>query len=94
MATGRLEAWEVMQFSHEEYIIWGSVYEDEEGRFKDGEYIHTSTVSIKDFPSPKEGDVVTTRNSTYLLGCSVEDATRLTVHKMPDVGEVDEEEEQ
>ena len=64
--TGRLERWAVQHSpSRDEFIIWGNVYDDIHSRFRDGTWIHTSGIKARDV---KEGDVVTTRNSTYLLG--------------------------
>ncbi len=68
--TGRLERWHVGMYDEGgEVVIWGDVYEDVHGRFNDGTYIHTSGIKAGAF---KEGDVVTTRNSTYLLGTKME----------------------
>lgn len=69
--TGRLEGWKPdPRMYGDEYIIWGNCYNDSRFRFRDGQQIHTSGINIKDFPidSLKEGMVVTTRNSKYLLG--------------------------
>ncbi len=63
--TGRLEGWSIQQVTKKEFIVWGSVFDDVHKRFFDGQRIHTS--GIKSRPL-KEGDVVETRNSTYLLG--------------------------
>ena len=64
--TGRLENWHVGMYEYDgEVMIWGDVYDDVNGRFMDGTYIHTSGIKPQEF---NEGDVVTTRNSTYLLG--------------------------
>jgi len=68
--TGRLENWHVsMPIVTGEVMIWGDVYEDIRNRFNDGTYIHTSGCESKKYV---EGDVVTTRNSTYLLGKKLE----------------------
>lgn len=58
--TGRLEDWYV-----DGPVIWGSIYEDVRERWPDGTHIHTSNVCIGDI---KEGGVIETLNSTYLLG--------------------------
>ena len=64
--TGRLEFWHVsVPAITGEVMVWGDVYDDERGRFNNGTYIHTSGCENKEY---KEGDVVVTRNSTYLLG--------------------------
>lgn len=60
--TGRLEEW---TFSHGR--IWGIIYEDKLKRFRDGTEIRTSTV-VSPAKDRKEGRVVETRNSRYLLG--------------------------
>lgn len=67
LITGRLEGWRYDVMYH---VLWGYLYEDVNKRWEDGQYIHTSTLQIKidDIPTLKEGDVVHTRNSTYLLG--------------------------
>lgn len=46
------------------FIILGNVFNDEAGRFRDGEHIRTSLV--KDFFSKKSG-CVTTVNTRYFL---------------------------
>lgn len=61
--TGRLENW----YLHGYVLLVGDIYDDIRGRFEDGQSIHTS--AIKDNgDNIKEGDVVQTRNSRYLLG--------------------------
>ena len=69
--TGRLENWSVRDWGEGRIIVWGNINGDTKGRFSDATYIHTS-----DFPAIplKDGDVITTRNSVYLLG------KRLRVH--------------
>ena len=68
--TGRLENWHVsMPAITGEVMIWGDVYDDVNNRFNDGTYIHTSGCESKEY---SEGDIVTTRNSTYLLGKKME----------------------
>lgn len=64
--TGRLEDW-----THDKEgfnVIWGHVYEDVRGRFRDGTWIHTSVLRHPKIAVHKEGDIVRTLNSTYLLG--------------------------
>jgi hypothetical protein len=67
--TGRLENWEVWPLSGGSLMLWGHIHEDERKRFPDGKQIHTSFVT--DFDETTR--VVTTRNSTYLLGKVRED---------------------
>ncbi|HRP36187.1 MAG TPA: hypothetical protein PLS50_00070 [Candidatus Dojkabacteria bacterium] len=67
--TGRLEDWVYDNLFN---CIWGFVYEDIHGRFKEGTWIHTSSLkqtreATKKIPL-KEGDFVSTLNSVYLLG--------------------------
>ncbi len=68
--TGRLESWTVHQSSHGQYVIYGFVYDDVEERFADEDWIHTSGIKESDHPVAelKAGDIVKTRNSSYLLG--------------------------
>lgn len=60
--TGRLEKWSYDPTNH---MFWGRVYGDSKGRFADGTYIHTSMCHK---PDAKEGDIIKTHYSTYLLG--------------------------
>ena len=60
--TGRLENW----YRWGSMIV-GDVYGDVRERFEDGQSIHTSSIK-GDRDNLKEGDVVQTRNSRYLLG--------------------------
>ena len=63
--TGRLEGWVRDPYKA---VVWGYLFDDVHKRWEDGIHIHTS--HIEDFSDLdlKEGDVVTTANSTYLLG--------------------------
>ena len=61
--NGILEEWILS-----EGMIFGRVYNDTKKRFKDGEYIHTSTVLESSTPDLEEGSIIETRNSVYLLG--------------------------
>lgn len=61
--TGRLENWHWDMYFK---IIWGNIYDDINKRFVDGTWIHTS--DIEGQKECKEGDIVKTRNSSYLLG--------------------------
>lgn len=63
--TGTLENWWTVQVSKKEFIINGDCYGDSRGRFPDGMTIHTSGILNRDC---EEGDLITTRNSTYKLG--------------------------
>ena len=63
--TGTLENWFREQVTKREFIIHGDCFGDMRGRFPDGMDIHTSGIKNR---ALKEGDVVTTRNSTYKLG--------------------------
>lgn len=69
--NGVLENWFVQPFaSFYEYVIWGNIHFDDKGRFFDGTMIHTSGIygGNSRYSKLKEGDIVTTRNSTYRLG--------------------------
>lgn len=63
--TGRLESW---YWDNTYNIVWGYLFDDVRGRWRDGEHIHTSNITSHKQDTTKEGDVVTTLNSTYLLG--------------------------
>lgn len=63
--TGRLEGWH--QDNLYEFILWGNIFGDSKQRFRDGTRIHTSYI-VTPSDEWKEGAVVKTRNSTYLLG--------------------------
>jgi hypothetical protein len=66
--TGRLEYWNVQSSpNEEEFILWGKVWDDAKHRFRNGSLIHTAGIA-GDHTGLKEGDIVTTRNSVYLLG--------------------------
>jgi hypothetical protein len=60
--TGRLENWWFDELNH---VYWGNLYDDVRKRWADATFIHTSMCH---FPNAKEGDIIKTRNSTYLLG--------------------------
>jgi hypothetical protein len=64
--TGRLENWWYDATNH---VFWGYLYDDVKDRWRDGVHIHTSMCHA---PDAKEGDVIKTRNSTYLLGKKAE----------------------
>ncbi len=65
--TGRLENW---TYDLVWKVLLGDIYEDTKGRFQDGLWIHTSVLkhTKEEIKAFKEGDVVTTKYSTYLLG--------------------------
>lgn len=63
--TARLELWYKEPTVADMVIIFGRIFDDSEGRFNDGDYIYTSDFKDREL---KEGDVVQTRNSRYLLG--------------------------
>ena len=61
----RLENW----FKDVEWnILWGCVYDDPDKRWPEGTRIHTSDIRGLHKMELKEGDIVTTLNSIYLLG--------------------------
>lgn len=64
--TGRLEDW-----FYDGVMVWGNLYEDTKQRWYDGVHIHTSAV-LTDRMYIKEGEVIQTRNSRYLLGKPLE----------------------
>jgi len=69
--TGRLENWYILPLVEDsvEYVVMGDLYDDVHKRWEDGLFIHTSGIRYTDTPeAPSQGDVVLTRNSTYLLG--------------------------
>ena len=88
--TGILEDWRRVQVSKKEFVIWGHVYEDIHGRFRNGAFIHTSGIKNR---AVKEGDIVQTRNSTYLLGKEFVDE-RTPEQKEEDARKTDEALEQ
>ncbi|MAZ17925.1 MAG: hypothetical protein CL535_16545 [Ahrensia sp.] len=58
--TATLERW---SFAHGYYF--GAIYGDKKERFADGSVVRTSLNKSK---PGKEGDIITTSNSRYLLG--------------------------
>lgn len=62
--TGRLEYW----LPDDRGIIWGNLFDDVRKRWHDGQWIHTSLITSHPNHDFKEGDIVTTLNSKYLLG--------------------------
>ena len=65
MITGRLENWSLDPSFN---MMWGHIYGDIHKRFYDGAFIHTSSLKHPVKTEHKEGDIIQTRNSTYLLG--------------------------
>ena len=64
--TGRIENWRLHTIG-KHTVVLGTVFEDTKGRWPDGFYIRTSSIT-KVQGGYKEGSTVTTMNSTYLLG--------------------------
>ena len=65
--TGRLENWFYDPHNH---VFWGNIEGDTKGRFYDGAHIHTSHLMChkEAARTMTEGNIIVTRNSTYLLG--------------------------
>ena len=65
--TGRIENW---SYNKKQNVIVGDLYDDIHGRWKDGQFIQTSSLlpMSMQVSSPREGVKVSTLNSTYLLG--------------------------
>lgn len=63
--TGRLEGWFLDSANN---ILWGGLHDDIRKRWQDGQHIHTSDLKSSNPAGFKEGDIVETRNSSYLLG--------------------------
>lgn len=73
--TAKLNNWEMVPtYLDSKFIIWGDIEGDAKGRFLDGTRIHTSWLKDprKDF---KEGDIVRTEYSSYLLGTPKEETS-------------------
>ena len=49
-------------------VLWGEIFGDKKERFNDGSWIHTSYMEPDVISGAKEGIVVRTLNSAYLLG--------------------------
>ncbi|QIG69779.1 hypothetical protein EVB81_210 [Rhizobium phage RHph_I46] len=62
--TARLEDWGVVEGKNQ---LFGNVFEDSKGRFDDGQFVKTSP-AFDDPKDLKEGDLVSTKSSVYLLG--------------------------
>ena len=63
--NARLEQWTKSATHEGQFVIWGDINGDTQGRWMDGTRIHTSGIKDREV---KEGDIVETRNSVYLLG--------------------------
>lgn len=65
--TARLENW---AHDKKQNIIVGDIYFDIHGRWPDGTFIRTSRLKpmSMQIASPKEGVVIATENSQYMLG--------------------------
>lgn len=61
--TGRFEDWWISGNR-----VHGNMYGDIHGRFNDGEYVVSSTVYLNASVPLEQHDLVTTRNSVYVLG--------------------------
>lgn len=65
--NGVLQDWTVDGYGRS--VVWGDIYGDTKGRFPEGTWIHTSRiVEPQDLTTLKEGMIVETLNSKYLLG--------------------------
>lgn len=71
----RLENWAVSG-TQDNLRIWGNIFEDEKNRFTDGTFVRTSSIKSK-LKDIKEGFVVETRNSKYILGKPVDDSVKV-----------------
>ena len=67
MYDGILESWYAICGQ-----VSGQIYYDSKERFADGTHIRTSTIIAPD-GELKSGDVICTKNSTYVLGMPYED---------------------
>ena len=65
--TARLENW---QHSKKENVMFGNIYDDKNGRYRDGELIKTSKLLPQNMQlsEPRENAVIITQNNRYLLG--------------------------
>lgn len=65
--TARLENW---AYDKKQNVIVGEIYDDINNRFEDGSKIMTSTLKSMSLQvsTPKEGAIMVTLNSAYLLG--------------------------
>lgn len=65
VVTATLEQWYPDKYYR---ILWGNIKDDVRSRWADGTKIHTSFIPDTDLRTLKEGDLVVTLNSVYLLG--------------------------
>jgi hypothetical protein len=70
--TGKLENWKVFKIVDGVCLIWGNVYGDSKDRFVEGARIHTSAIK-SDGKHFKQGDIIDTMYSIYLLGAPLEE---------------------
>lgn len=66
IASGRLEEWILV---NDEYLM-GKLFDDTKGRWEDGKVIRTTEL-VTPAEECKQGAVITTLNSTYVLGIPV-----------------------
>lgn len=67
--TATLKDWSIHTFSGGDgKFLHGRIYNDTKHRWENGHVIRTSLVLSMSEDEPKEGVIVTTANSTYLLG--------------------------
>ena len=64
--TGKLENWVLVE-DQGVLIVFGSIYGDQKTRFANGVHMFTSNV-LTSVSKIKEGNVIQTLNSRYLLG--------------------------
>ena len=77
--TGTLENWYASSSHEGEFILWGNLFGDIHGRWRNGRRIHTSGIaaSLLEEGLLTEGYTVQTRNSNYLLGKPAEVSDRV-----------------
>ncbi|AIK68461.1 hypothetical protein P10VF_248 [Rhizobium phage vB_RleM_P10VF] len=63
-ATARLENWGIVDGKKK---LFGNVHADTKARFEDGQYVQITPIDV-DLEGLTVGQVVETKNSTYLLG--------------------------
>ncbi|QNH71893.1 hypothetical protein P9VFCI_042 [Rhizobium phage P9VFCI] len=63
-ATARLENWGIVDGKKK---LFGNVHADTKARFEDGQYVQITPIDV-DLEDLTVGQVVETKNSTYLLG--------------------------
>ena len=70
--TATIENWRLYSYSKKDKVIFGNIYNDTNKRWEDGTPIRTSKIVSGKF---EEGEIITTSNSTYLLGKKLEIST-------------------